>query len=72
MNEEIKAKLIGYLSRHVVLSVLVILGLFWMKMTGKVDAAEVSFWYDCVKYCLMFAIGGHALNKYVDGKNQAT
>lgn len=54
-------------SRHVIITLLVLVGMFALRYKG-ISEAELSLWYDAVKWLVGIAVFGHAANKWVDGK----
>ena len=52
-------------SRHIVISLLVLVGMFLLRWKG-IEEAEFALWYDTVKWLVGIAIFGHAANKFVD------
>lgn len=56
-------------SRHVIIGSLVLVGMFILRYKGISDA-ELSLWYDTIKWLVGIITFGHAANKFVDGKGK--
>ena len=52
-------------SRHVIISLVVLLGMFVLRIPG-ISETELPLWYETVVWLTGIAIFGHAMNKYVD------
>jgi len=56
-------------SRHVIIALLVLVGMFIIKYNG-IEAAELPYWYEAIKWLVGIAVFGHAANKFVDNKKE--
>ena len=56
-------------SRHVIIGVLVLIGMFALRSGNGIVEAELVLWYDTIKWLVGIIVFGHAANKLVDKKN---